>query len=255
MELTVLGSGPAWPNPGGACSGYLVSSGGSHALMECGPGVVGRLRAVLPVRDLSAVVVSHMHADHFLDLVPLRYGVKYGQLGGERPPLVLVPPGGARLLARIGRALDGDPHFFSDVLHVREYDPKAVLRLGPMAFSFQRVRHYVPAYAMRIEAGQALTFSGDAAPCRELVRHARGADALLCESALERADQDSPDPKRRGHMCAAEAGQVARQAGVGRLLITHCRVDQADPDRPVREARRHFDGLVELVREGHVYRV
>ncbi len=56
-------------------------------------------------------------------------------------------------------------------------------------------------------------------------------------------------------MCAAEAGQVARQAGVGRLLITHCRVDQADPDRPVREARRHFDGLVELVREGHVYRV
>ena len=92
LRLTVLGCSPAWANPGGACSGYLVSNGDDHVLVECGFGILSRLRQRLPLERLRAVVISHLHADHFMDLVPLRYGLKYGGLrGGATLPLI-VPP-------------------------------------------------------------------------------------------------------------------------------------------------------------------
>ncbi len=252
LVLTVLGSSPAWPNPGSACSGYLVSAGSVHLLVECGPGVVGRLRAAVEIRDLSAVLISHMHPDHFLDLVPLRGTIKYGRLGDDRPLRVLLPPGGTTALSALGRALDGDDGFW-DVFDVGEYDPAAPTSFGALTVSFRRVQHYVPAYAMRIESGRVLTFSSDAAPTDDLVEHARDADALLCEHAIERAEDDSADPAQRGHMTAGEAGEVARRAGAGCLLLTHGKVDPADPDRAARDARSTFGGPVARVCDGDRY--
>jgi ribonuclease BN (tRNA processing enzyme) len=252
LRLTVLGSGVAWANPGGACSGYVVSTGGTSLLLECGPGTFGRLRALHDPGQLDAILISHLHSDHLLDLVPLRYGIKYGGISGGRRLRLLLPPGGDSFLEGLGRALDG-PRFFADVFDLAEYDPTATLTFGDATVQFREVRHYVPSYAMRIAAGRTLTFSADAAPCDELIEHAAGADVLLCEAALHHTGEDQPDPARRGHHTAAEAGATATRAGVGRLLLTHAPLDPADPDRVAREARATFAGTVERVVDGKTY--
>lgn len=251
FQLTVLGSGPSWPNPGGACSGYLASANGTRILLDCGPGVAGRLLATVSLGELSAIVISHMHPDHFFDLVAVRNAVKYGGQC-DRPPRVLLPPGGAVVLAGLGRVLDGDERAFAGAFDVEEYDPSATLQIGPCALSFRRMRHPVPAFATRIEAGPVLVFSGDTGPCEALVEHARGADTLLCESTLRSAEEQSTKSER-DHLSGAEAGRIAQQAGVRRLLLTHMPIDASDPERQVRDARGAFDGVVEHAAEGRRY--
>lgn len=255
LTLTVLGSSPSWPNPGSACSGYLATAGSTAVALDCGPGVVGRLRSATDVRTLRAVLISHMHPDHYLDLVVLRHSIKHGKVRDE-PLDVYLPPGGLDRLAKLGLALDDNAEFFAGALTLREYDPARPLELGGLSVTFRHVIHYVPAYAMRLVAGsKTLVFSGDSSPCDALVEHARGADALLAESAIERPGQDNPNPADRGHMAPAEAADVARRAGVGRLLITHAPIDPTDPDRAVREASAVFGGQVERVRDGERYEI
>ncbi|MBA2448325.1 MAG: MBL fold metallo-hydrolase [Chloroflexi bacterium] len=253
FHLTVLGSGPSWPNPGGACSGYLASANGTRILLDCGPGVAGRLLANVSLRDLSAIVISHMHPDHFLDLVAVRNAVTYGGQS-DRPPRLLLPPGGADVLAALGRVLDGDEHAFARAFDVGEYDPSATVEIGPCSLSFRRMRHPVPAFATRVEAGRALVFSGDTGPCEALVALARGADMLLCESTLVSAEGESAKGERM-HLSGAEAGQIAREAGVSRLLLTHMPIDPDDPERQLRDARAVFSGAVEHAAEGRRYAI
>ena len=253
LRLTVLGSGVAWANPGGACSGYLVSTDNTRLLIDCGPGILGRLRAIQDPPRLDAIIISHLHSDHLLDLVPFRYGIKYGGLAPDGRPCLMVPPGGTRFLAGLGRALDDAERFFTDVFDVAEYDPATPLAFGDATIGFRKVQHYIPSYAMRIKAGRTLVFSADAAPCDALVEHAAGADVLLCESAIRHAGEDEADPAKRGHLTPAEAGAIATRAGVKRMLITHAPLDLSDPDRVAREARTQFAGPVERVVDGQTY--
>jgi len=250
LSLTVLGASPAWANPGGACSGYLVTSGDTNVLVECGFGVLSRLQERLKLDELSAVVISHLHADHFMDLVPLRYGLKYGGLRRDPRLPVYAPPGAVRYFTGLGKALDGDGHFFSDTYRLVEYDSTTALSVGPLVFRFRQVKHYIPSYAMSIEAGRKLAFSADAAPCDALVEVPSGADLFLCEAAIAGLQEDDPDPEQRGHMTAAEAAQIAQKAGVGRLLITHFRSNDSRNGQRVEEVRRVFNGPAELAEEG-----
>jgi ribonuclease BN (tRNA processing enzyme) len=255
FNLTVLGASPAWANPGGACSGYIAACGPDRVLLECGFGVLGRLRERLPLDQLSAVVISHLHADHFMDLVPLRYGLKYGRLRADPRLPLYAPPGATEFFARLGRALDGDPHFFDHTYHLKEYSPEAPLEIGSLTFQFRKVKHYVPSYAMAIRAGRKLVFSADAAPCEALRDLARGADLFLCEAAIDRREEDDPDPRHRGHMTAVEAGAVAHEAGVRRLLLTHFRSNADRNGQAVDGARDVFGGPTELALEGRSYEV
>jgi ribonuclease BN (tRNA processing enzyme) len=254
IRLTVLGSGVAWANPGGVCSGYLVRAAGAALLMDCGTGTLGRLRAVLDPQELDAIIVSHLHADHFMDLIGLRYGTKYGGLGSAVPLCVWLPPGGVEKLAQIGLALDGTDRFFADVFDLQEYDPAGEVTVGGLHVQLRRVQHYIPSHAMRVESGgSSLVYSADAAPCEALVEHARGASALLCEAAMLHHGQDEREPNKRGHLTAGEAGAIARQAGVGRLLITHAPLELHDPGRAAREAAQEFSGQIERVVDGQTY--
>ncbi len=258
LTLTILGAGPAAPNPGGVCSGYLVRYGDSAVLMDCGSGVAGRVAQHVPPNRLQGVAISHLHPDHYFDLVPLYYILKFG----ERRPSELeprlavhVPPGGREFLRRLGQHVANEPAMLEDVLDVHDYTAGPKTLIGGLELTFHPVQHYVPSHAIRVRSpdGATLVFSSDVGPCPELIEAARDADLFLCESALLNASQDEVTPGRRGHMSALEAGQAAREAGVRQLLITHFRSSQQHDAHHLETASRSFGGPVELAREGQTY--
>jgi ribonuclease BN (tRNA processing enzyme) len=254
FRLTILGSGPAAPNPGGANSGYLVRFGETALVMDCGPGTAGRIPLHVPVNQLDGIFISHLHPDHYFDLVATYYSLKFGEGRATRLPL-WVPPGGRQFLDHLGRLITSRPAFLEDIFEVCDYSPDSQVRVGQLTIAFHPVQHFILSHALRLQSPtkQVLVFSSDVAPCPELIEAARGADLFLCESALMEASEDEPDPKRRGHLSAREAGEAARAAGAKRLVITHCR-SNADADRHhLSTARQAFDGPIELAREGETY--
>lgn len=217
-------------------------------LLDAGPGALSKLTLATDYAKLDAIVVSHMHADHFFDLVPFRYALKYGpKRRTQRMPLWL-PPGGSASLDALRRAVspDAPASFFDDVFEIAEYDPLQGLLFGDLRLGFAQTRHFVSAFAVRAEAGGAsVVYSADTAPCNAVIDLARDAAIFLCEAALGL----STEAGERGHTSAAEAGEMARQAGVDRLVLTHYGV--AEPgDALVEAAKRQFQGPVVLADDG-----
>jgi ribonuclease BN (tRNA processing enzyme) len=257
LTLTILGAGPAAPNPGGANSGYLLRQANTAVVMDCGPGTAGRIALHVPVNRLDGVAISHFHPDHYFDLVALYYLLKFGEPRPGRLP-VWVPPGGRAFLDRLGRLIGhGKQAMLEDVFDLRDYAPDRETKIGELSFTFHPVQHYVPSHAMRVRAvtGATIVFSADVAPCPQLVEAARNADLFLCESALLDTSQDEKDRRKRGHMTAGEAGAAARDAAAKRLLITHYRSSPEADAHHLSMARQTFNGPVELAREGKTYAV
>jgi ribonuclease BN (tRNA processing enzyme) len=263
VELRVLGKSPAWQDAGGACSGYLVTADETRVLLDCGNGVFGKLRSVVDYAAVDAVVVSHLHADHILDLVPFASGLIYaprhqpvpvdGWPGTDDPPRprLLAPPGARetfrRLCAAAGMRDEHIEHGFS----LEEYDPAEPLQVGALGISFQPVPHFLPTHAVAVSAGaRRLTYSADSSPSDELCEFARDSDLLLIEATLPRPEREGP----RGHLTPEEAGDHGRRAGARRLVITHIS-DELDAAWAKAEAERAFGGSVEVAREGAVYSV
>lgn len=220
MRLTVLGCGPAAPQPDTPASGLLVQSGSSTILLDCGQGVASRLIGRIDPASLTAIVIGHMHADHFIDLTALRYAFAWDGFSERRLP-VLLPPGGLALFAELAGVVSERPTFFDDAFDVHEYDPATEGRLGDLEVSFIPGRHYVPAWGVSLRStdGARLVYAGDTGPNPGLVAAARGADLLVCEATLGSAADD--DPTRRGHLSLDEAVDHAQRAAAGRLLVTH----------------------------------
>jgi ribonuclease BN (tRNA processing enzyme) len=256
LTLTILGAGPAAPNPGGANSGYLVRQADTAVVMDCGPGTAGQIALHLPPEQLSGVAISHFHPDHYFDLVALYYLLKFGPARGSRLP-VWLPPGGREFLDQFGRLVANRRGMLEDVFDLREYPVTSPVPIGRLTFEFHAVQHYIPAYAMRVTGsdGRVLVFSGDVAPCEALPQAAKDADLFLCESALLDVTQDEKNPKDRGHITAAEAAAAAAAAGAKRLLITHYRSSPEADEHHLRTARAAFNGPVELARAGVTYAV
>lgn len=260
LTLTILGCSPAAPNVGGACSGYLVRDGDTAVLMDCGSGVAGRIAQHVPPNRLTAVAISHLHPDHYFDLVPLYYVLRFGP---HRPPgyeprvPLLVPPGGSEHVKRLTQLVAGSPTLLEDVFSMSDYAVDREFQLGSLRFTFHEVQHYVLSHAMRVVGadGATFVFSSDVGPCEALVDAARRADLLMCESALLDPEHDEPDPVRRGHMSAAEAGAAARAAGARQLLLTHYRSGEAYDARHREGASAAFGAPVDLAREGQTYTV
>jgi ribonuclease BN (tRNA processing enzyme) len=244
VELTVLGASPALPNPGGASAGYLVQEGETSLLVDCGHGVVSVLRTVIDVRELSAIIISHMHPDHYFDLVPLAYAYFFGDL----PPVPLyLPPGGSEILYAFEAAIGLDTGFLARIFKLRQYDPGAPLSVEALTVDFTPGKHFVPAYAMRFHNGtdRTLVYSSDTAYSPLVVELARGASVAVFESAVLEYRRPA---EREGHLDARTAGEMAQQAGVGVLLVTH--YPASDRDAVAREAGKAFGKPVVLAREG-----
>jgi ribonuclease BN (tRNA processing enzyme) len=260
VKVTVLGKSPGWQDAGGACSGYLVEEGDTSLLVDCGSGVFSKLRGVRDYVDLDAVVITHMHPDHYFDLVPYACALTYGprghggrgaDSGGPRLPRLLVPPDGAALLHTMAVA-GGQPHLLDGAFDVAEYDVEQPARIGGLDLRFQPVPHYVPANAveLRCAAGGRVTFGADHGPTDALDDFAAQTDLLFLEATLPAPEDHEP----RGHLTAGEAGEHAARCRARRLVLTHIS-DELDGDRALAQAREAFDGPVELAREGAAYDV
>src|SRR5436190_11046135 len=143
LSLTILGASPAAPNPGGACSGYLLREGDSAVLMDCGSGVAGRISAHVAPNRLQGVVISHLHPDHYFDLVQLYYQLKFGEpRAAERPPRlpVYVPPGGRAFLSRLGELIADRADMLEDVFELCEYAADVEMMLDGLPFLFHEVQ-------------------------------------------------------------------------------------------------------------------
>ena len=263
MKITVLGKSPAWQDVDGACSGYLLEEQGFRLLIDCGNGVFSKLRRFTEYVDVDAVVLSHLHADHFLDLVPYAYALTYaprqqpvpvdGWPGTDTParPVLHAPPGSRDCFRRVVGAW-GNEDLIENAFDLREYHASDVVHAGPLTLRFQVVPHFVDSHAVEItsaaDGGPRFTFGADSSPSEDLCTFARGTDLLLIEATLPRPERAGP----RGHLTPGEAGEHGRKAGAKRLVLTHLS-DELDAAWAETEAERAFGGPVEIAREGAVY--
>jgi len=215
VKLTVLGCSGSVPSPTSPASSYLVEHDGYRLLLDLGSGAFGPLQRHADPAAIDAVLLSHLHPDHFIDLCPYVVYRLYGP-AGRLPAIPLLGPAGTH--DRL--ALAHDPNNRGGLHKVFSFAAvtPGERELGPFRLRFARVQHTVETHAVRVEAGgRSLTYSGDTAACDALVELAAGCDTLLCEASW--ADE-GPHPASL-HMSGREAGEHAAKAGVGRLLVTH----------------------------------
>ena len=260
----MLGKSPAWQDAGGACSGYLVASDDTCLLLDCGCGVFGKLRAACDYVAVDAVVISHLHADHILDLVPFSYGLRYAPRqqpvpvdrwpGTDTPARpVLHAPAGARECFRKLCSAWGAEDLIEGAFDLREYGPEDVLEVGPMRVRFHQVPHFVETNAVEISStngGGRITYGADHRPTDEIVHFARDTDLLLIEATLPRPEREGD----RGHLTPSEAGEHGRKAGAKRVVITHIS-DELDHLWARNCASEAYGADVEVACEGAVFDV
>ena len=218
-------------------------------MADLGSGAFANLLRYRTAESIDAVVISHMHADHFIDIVPMRYALKYGDRTGDGKVALYLPPGGAAMLKRLVDAFarESSADFLGDVFDVRTYDPQAELRVGEATFRFAPTSHYVPTYAMRCEsASLAVAYSADTAPDPRVARLAFEADAFVCEATLSIEDEAE---RPRGHISAREAGALAHSASAKTLVLSHYPAS-ADPARMTAQAVAEYGGPVTVADDG-----
>jgi ribonuclease BN (tRNA processing enzyme) len=252
VRLTVIGCSGSYPGPDSPASCYLVEApydGGTfRLLLDLGNGSLGPLQRHAPLDDIDAVVLSHLHADHCLDMCSFYVARRYLPAGPMARIPVYGPTGTADRMA-LAYGLDPDPGMHEEFAFTDH--ARGPVDLGPFTLRTVRVNHPVEAYAVRIERdGRSLVYSGDTGPCNALVELARGADLLLCEASFQDGRDTAPDL----HLNGREAAEHATRAGVGRLLLTHV-PPWNDPARSLAEAVAAFAGGVELARAGAVVEI
>lgn len=243
LRLDVLGAGPAYADrPGAVGAAYLVRGGGSSLVLDLGQGAFTRLAATVEPSTLTAVAVSHLHPDHFVDLVPLRHYLRW-EFSPARRVRVTGPLG---LAARLD-ALHDEPGFCAASLDVEQL-VAGVMAVGGLTLEARRIIHTTDSYGFRVTVdadGPGLVYSGDCGRAEDLDPLVRPGDALLCEVSF------GPGPVEPGaqHLDGPAVGALARRTNAGHVLLTHLQMGY-DEAETIDSVRRHFEGLVTLVSPG-----
>ena len=252
MKLTVIGCAGSFPGPDSPASCYLVEAADGartwRILLDLGSGAFGALQRFVDPLDIDAVFLSHLHADHCLDLCSYYVFRKYHPT--DVPPQLPVwgPTG---LAHRLAHAYDLPPIPGMSVEFGFEEYADQPISIGPLTVTPVQVRHPVLTYALRVEAdGRVLAYSGDTGPCGGLNVAARGADLLLAEASFIEGDDNPPDL----HLTGRDCGKAARLGSVGQLVVTHVPAWH-DADTAVGEAKLEYDGPVVAAYTGAVFEI
>lgn len=241
-ELTVLGSSGAWPEAGRACSAFLVRDGGARIVLDLGYGVLPRLLALCPDGEVDAVVITHEHPDHCVDVSGLARVRHYHAAGRPRVPLYCTA-GVLDVLRAAEPTIDPESVFDVHVVHGRDS-----WRVGEhVEITTVPVPHHVPAVGVRLSGPSAtIAYTGDSGPADALVELGADADLFVMEATLT-----EPDPGEVPRLLTAgQAAELAERAGAATLMLTHF-WPGADRETAVREARAVFSGDVLAAEEGH----
>ena len=252
IKITVVGCSGSFPGPDAAASCYLLEAPHDgrifRLLLDLGSGALGPLQRYASLDSIDAVALSHLHADHCLDLCGMYVVRKYHPDGAMPSIPVYGPPGTAE---RMARAYDLPEE--SGMLGEFDFEiyPNGPFQLGPFTVTAAQVDHPVIAFAVRVELnGRSLVYTGDTGPCQAIESVSEGCDLLLAEAAFEEGD-DNP---QHLHMTGADAAKVAAQAHVGQLVLTHI-PPWTEAQTVLEDARPHFDGPMSLAEPGATYLV
>ncbi|WP_017934188.1 MBL fold metallo-hydrolase [Nocardioides sp. Iso805N] len=251
MKLSIVGCSGSYPGPDSPASCYLVQADDAEGrtwnlLLDLGNGALGALHRYIDPLQLDAILLSHLHADHCIDITSYYVLRKYHPSGSQPVIPIHGPKGSARRLAH-AFDLPRKPGMREEFAFHRYRD---AFEIGPFTIEPRAVDHLgMPAYGMRITAdGATLAYSGDTGPTDVLVELAEGADLFLCEASFREGDDNPPSL----HLTGREAGEAAQRAGVKRLVITHV-PPWHDAEKILAEAVPVFDGPTELARSGATY--
>ncbi|AOT68546.1 MBL fold metallo-hydrolase [Geosporobacter ferrireducens] len=212
MKLTVLGNWGPYPTAGGACSGYLFEGEGAKILIDCGNGTLSRLQQVLTsLEELDLIILSHLHSDHISDAMVLRYAIGINKMKGLFHKTI-------PLYAPATPQGDFEKLQFENAFLIQAIEENLVVHEQGLKISFKKMDHPVETYAIGIENKEKkFVFSADTRYCSQLIDFSKNADLLLCEAGVLERDKTATTP----HLSAMEAGQVATQGHVKKLLLTH----------------------------------
>jgi ribonuclease BN (tRNA processing enzyme) len=239
MKLTIIGFWGGYPKKNEASSGYLLEHNGYRLLVDCGSGVLSKLQNFLEPEDLDAVILSHYHPDHIADIGVLQHArLIQGFLGKSFGTLPIY--GHIFDQAEFGKLS------YKNITKGIAFNPSHVLKLGPFTISFLRTNHPVECFAMRLEVeGKVFVYTADTSFKEEFIEFSRDADVLLCECNFYKGQNG----QGAGHMTSIDAGIVAQQANVKKLILTHL-PHYGELTKLVTEASTKYAGPIQLACEG-----
>jgi ribonuclease BN (tRNA processing enzyme) len=245
MKLTVLGCSGSMPGPDSPASGYLLEAQGFRLVLDMGNGALGPLQRHAAPHEIGAIVLTHLHPDHCLDMAGYHVALRYGPHPAPGRVPVIGPSGTRGHLEAVI-----DPLARKHGLHkLFEFSTPGSGELGPFAVSFAAVNHPVPTYAIRVTVDdRTLVYSGDTGESEALISLAHGADVMLCEATFGPDEPYVPDL----HLTGRQAGEHAARAGVDRLIVTHV-PPWGSRKTAAAEASAAFGGSVEAAQPGAEY--
>lgn len=265
MELTIVGCTGSFPGPDSPASCYLLTADDADGrtwriLLDLGSGALGYLQRHIDLREIDAVLLTHLHADHCLDMCGLHVAIKWCPGGWPNNRIPVFCPEATNFRMSQAYGLDPDPGMTGE-FDFRAWRQEQPVQIGPFSVTPAPANHPVDeSYALRVETTETgddggrrtkvLTYSGDTDTCPGLVEAARGADVFLCEAAFHEGRDDVRDV----HLTGRRAGEAAADAGAAKLLLTHLPVWN-DPQRSLAEAREVFSGELDVVAPGATYTV
>ena len=249
MKLTVVGCAGTFPGPSSGCSSYLLEHDGFRMLLDVGNGSTGALQEACGLLGPDAVVVSHLHGDHYLDLITYTYARRYHP-DGQAPLLPVYGPSAIHdaMIRAYGKGIDS---LLDEVYTFHPVDSDRTIEVGPFEVELRRVIHPVETYGMRITAGgRTIAYSADSGACEALTALARDVDLFLCEASYLDGDDNPPNI----HLTGREAAEHALKAQSHRLLLTHL-VPWGDATRTIAAAKDTYDGDVHVAKPLDSYEI
>jgi len=237
-----VGWAGSFPGPASPASCYLIDTGDFRLVLDLGNGALGALQMYSDLAQIDAICLSHLHADHCLDMCGLSVAQNYHPDGPRRPIPVYGPAGTAE---RLDRALGSEHRGVAEAFEFATLAP-GTFEIGPLRITAAHMNHPVETFGFRIEhAAKSLAYSADTGACDALAALADAADVLLCEASFI----DRPDLPADLHLSARQAAAIATKAGVGELVLTHL-VPWNDPAVSVAQAAEAFSGPLQLASSG-----